>query len=127
MQRTAPSRSYRSPYWLFSLLAVAIVLIVTWLLMSALSWDWLWAYLIAINTATLALYGYDKAVAGSGGRRVPEIVLHGAELLGGTPAAFVAQRLLHHKSRKGSYQMRFWLIVAMQAAAVLVIWQIGWV
>ena len=90
-------------------------------------WEWLWAYLIAINTATLALYGYDKAVAGSGGRRVPEIVLHGAELLGGTPAAFVAQRLLHHKSRKGSYQMRFWLIVAMQAAAVLVIWQIGWV
>ena len=127
MQRTAPSRSYRSPYWLFPLLAVAVVLIVTWLLMSVIGWGWLWSYLIGVNIATLALYGYDKAAAGSGGRRVPEIVLHGCELLGGTPAAFVAQRLFHHKSRKGSYQMRFWLIVAVQAAAVLVIWRMGWV
>ena len=126
MQRTASSKSYRSPYWLFSLLAVAVVLIMTWLLMSALGWGWLWSYLIGVNTATLALYGYDKAAAGNGGRRVPETVLHGCELLGGTPAAFVGQRLFHHKSRKGSYQVRFWLIVAVQAVAVLVIWRMGW-
>lgn len=125
MQRAAPSKAYRSPYWLFSLLAVAIVLIVTLLLIYLLHWGWLWSYLFGINVATLALYGYDKAVAGSG-RRVPESVLHGAELLGGTPAAFAAQRLFHHKTRKGSYQARFWLIVAIQVVFVVVIWRLGW-
>lgn len=125
MQRTAPSKSYRSPYWLFSLLAVAIVLIVTLPLVLWLNWGWLWAWLVAINAATFLLYGYDKAVAGSG-RRVPETVLHGAELLGGTPAAFVAQRLFHHKTRKGSYQARFWLIVAVQVVVVAGLWFLGW-
>jgi uncharacterized membrane protein YsdA (DUF1294 family) len=126
VQRVAPSQSYRSPYWLFSLLAVAIVLIVTLPLILWLHWSWLWAWLVGINTATFLLYGYDKASAG-GGRRVPETVLHGAELLGGTPAALVAQRLFHHKTRKTSYQMRFWLIVAVQVVFVACIWWWGWV
>lgn len=125
MQRTAPSKSYRSPYWLFSLLAVAVVLIVALPLFLWLNWSWLWSYLIGINAATLLLYGYDKAAAGNG-RRVPETVLHGAELLGGTPAAFVAQRLFHHKTRKGSYQTRFWLIVLVQVLFVATIWWLGW-
>ena len=124
MQRTSSARSYRSPYWTFSLLAVAIVLIVVLPLTLWLQWSWLWAWLTGINVATFVLYGYDKAVAG-GGRRVPETVLHGAELLGGTPAAFVAQRLFHHKTVKGSYQRRFWLIVAVQVVVVGIRWWIG--
>lgn len=126
MQRTAPSRSYHSPYWQFSLLAVAIVLVVTLLLMLLLNWGWLWSYLIGINTATLVLYGYDKSIAGGSRQRVPERVLHGAELLGGTPAAFVGQRLFHHKRRKRSYMVRFWIIFAVQVAAVFLIWRSGW-
>ena len=126
MQRVAPSKSYRSPYWVFSLAGVAIVLIVALPLFFWLHWGWLWAYLIGINAATFLLYGYDKARAGSNGRRVPETVLHGAELLGGTPAAFVAQRVFHHKTRKGSYQTRFWLIVAVQVVIVAAIWWLGW-
>lgn len=126
MQRVIPSKPHRSPYWLFSLVAVAIVLIITWLLAAGLNWAWLWSYLIAINVATLLLYGYDKAIAGSGGRRVPETVLHGVELLGGTPAAFVGQRIFHHKTQKGSYQARFWLIVAVQVVVIGIIWWMGW-
>lgn len=126
MQRAAPSKSYRSPYWLFSLVAVAIVLVITLPLVIGLNWSWLWSYLIAINVATFILYGYDKSVAGNGGRRVPENVLHGAELLGGTPAAFIAQRLFHHKTQKSSYQTRFWLIVAVQVIFVVALWFLGW-
>jgi uncharacterized membrane protein YsdA (DUF1294 family) len=73
----------------------------------------------------LLLYGYDKAAAGRG-RRVPELVLHGAELLGGTPAAFVAQQLFRHKTQKTSFQVRFWIIVAVQAVVVFLIWRAGW-
>lgn len=126
MQRTARSESHRSPYWLFSLVAVAIVLIVALPLFFWFHWGWLWAWLVGINVATFLLYGYDKAAAGNG-RRVPELVLHGAELLGGTPAAFVAQRLFHHKTIKGSYQTSFWLIVAVQVFIVAGIWALGWV
>jgi uncharacterized membrane protein YsdA (DUF1294 family) len=120
------AQSARSPYWVFSLVAVAIVLIVALPLTLLLNWSWLWSYLIAVNVATFALYGYDKAAAGRGGRRVPETVLHGAELLGGTPAAFVGQRVFHHKTQKSSFQVRFWIIVAVQIAVVILLWQLGW-
>jgi uncharacterized membrane protein YsdA (DUF1294 family) len=125
VQRTATSKSYRSPYWLFSLVAVAIVLIVALPLAVLLNWSWLWCYLIGINVATFALYGFDKSSARRDSRRVPEVVLHGAELLGGTPAAFIAQRVFHHKTQKGSYQLRFWLIVAVQVIVVFTLWWAG--
>ena len=125
MQRTASSKSYRSPYSAISLVAVAIVLIVALPLALLLSWSWLWCYLIGINVATFALYGFDKSSARSVEGRVPEVVLHGAELFGGTPAAFVAQRVFHHKTQKSSYQLRFWLIVAVQVIVVIFLWWAG--
>jgi uncharacterized membrane protein YsdA (DUF1294 family) len=118
MAKSAVRPRHRSAYLTFSLLAVVIVLAVALPLIFLLGLSWLWAYLIGINLATFALYGYDKSVAGGDSTRVPERVLHGAELLGGTPAAFVGQRVFHHKTAKGSYQLRFWLIVAVQVVVV---------
>ena len=46
-------------------------------------------------------------------------MLHLAELLGGWPAAFVAQRALRHKISKTSYQATFWLIVALHQGVAL--------
>jgi uncharacterized membrane protein YsdA (DUF1294 family) len=61
---------------------------------------------------TLLLYWTDKRAAQSGAWRTPEILLHTCELLGGWPAAFLAQRVWRHKTIKLSYQVTFWLIVA---------------
>jgi uncharacterized membrane protein YsdA (DUF1294 family) len=33
------------------------------------------------------------------------------ELLGGWPAAFLAQRYIRHKTKKLSYRITFWLII----------------
>jgi uncharacterized membrane protein YsdA (DUF1294 family) len=66
----------------------------------------------AVSTVTYFLYRHDKRQAQAEGWRTPESTLHLAELLGGWPGAFVAQRLLRHKSSKVSYQITFWLIVA---------------
>lgn len=107
-----------SPYLLFGGLAVIDTILVMLIGVLVFSLSWLWAYLIAINITTLLLYLYDKAVAGSGSLRVPERVLHGAELCGGTPAGFIGQRVLHHKSAKGSYQRTFWLIFIVQVIVV---------
>ena len=71
-----------------------------------------------INLATLALYGYDKAVAGGRRTRVPEAILHTLALLGGTIAAFLAQQLFRHKTVKGSFQVVFWLIAVLQIGLV---------
>jgi uncharacterized membrane protein YsdA (DUF1294 family)/cold shock CspA family protein len=60
-------------------------------------------------------YIWDKQKAVTGGWRTPENTLHALELLGGWPAALVAQRLFRHKNRKVSYQIVFWAIVAVHA------------
>ena len=49
-----------------------------------------YAYLAGVNIVTLLAYGYDKRQAIAGKGRVPEVVLHLAALLGGTPGALLA-------------------------------------
>jgi uncharacterized membrane protein YsdA (DUF1294 family) len=84
--------------------------------MSFITLNLVLGYLAGVNVATLILYGYDKAVAGGGQRRVPESWLHGLALLGGTPGAFLAQRLFRHKTVKPAFQRTFWMIVVLQVA-----------
>ena len=117
---TQPARrSNANPYTLYTLVAIAIVGVISGALFLIFGWFWLLDYLIGINIAAFALYGYDKNAAQNGRLRVPERVLHGVELFGGTPGAFIAQRVFHHKTRKVSYRIVFWLIFAIQAAAVI--------
>ncbi|MBI3856671.1 MAG: DUF1294 domain-containing protein [Planctomycetes bacterium] len=66
----------------------------------------------------MLLYGYDKAVAGGTRSRVPEKWLHLLALLGGSPAAFLSQKLFRHKTVKAPFQRVFWLIVVLQLAAL---------
>ncbi|WNZ24114.1 DUF1294 domain-containing protein [Leptolyngbya sp. NK1-12] len=65
---------------------------------------------------TFALYAHDKSRARQGKWRVSENTLHLCELLGGWLGALIAQRRLHHKSRKRSYQLIFWTIVIFHLA-----------
>src|SRR5690606_2384661 len=63
------------------------------------------------NLATYALYAVDKRRARAGAWRIPETTLQGLALLGGWPAAFLAQRRFRHKTSKTRFQVVFWLIV----------------
>jgi uncharacterized membrane protein YsdA (DUF1294 family) len=74
-------------------------------------------YVVAISAITFGLYWHDKRRAVAGGRRTPEFTLHVAELLGGWPAAFLAQRILRHKIAKPRYQVVFWVIVGLYEVA----------
>ena len=82
-----------------------------------------WA-LAAINLATFIAYGRDKHAARRGRWRTPEATLHGFELLGGWPAAWLAQRLLHHKSRKPGFR-RMYLLTSLLNLAALAAWLAG--
>lgn len=69
---------------------------------------------LGINAFTYLAYAADKHYARRGGWRVPETTLHLLALAGGSPAAFIAQRRLRHKTRKTPFQVRYWLIVTLQ-------------
>ena len=76
------------------------------------------AWIAAINPVTFAAFALDKARAIRGGRRVPERVLLGLSLLGGSPAAAAAMTTLRHKTRKVAFLVPFAAIVLLQVAAL---------
>lgn len=78
-------------------------------------------YFIA-SVLTFVIYRHDKLAAKSGKWRTPEATLHLFELSGGWPGAFLAQRWLHHKNRKQSYQTVFWCIVCLNIVGVAYFW-----
>lgn len=74
--------------------------------------------LLAYPVASLAaflVYARDKYSAIHGTWRIPESSLHVLEAIGGWPGAYVAQQTMRHKTVKESYQIAFWLIVAVHA------------
>ena len=71
------------------------------------------AYLLGISIITFLAYGMDKRRAKINARRIPEASLHLMELIGGWPAAWLAQQTFRHKTSKRSYRIIFWLIVGV--------------
>jgi len=80
---------------------------------------------VVVSVTTYGLYALDKQRARAGEWRVPEATLHFAELIGGWPGAFLAQRRLRHKTSKVSYQLVFWLIV-LAHLYVVTDYQLNW-
>lgn len=72
-----------------------------------------------VSAITYGMYAHDKQQAVTAGWRLPEATLHFAELLGGWPGAFLAQRRLRHKCSKASYQIVFWGIVLLFQIAAM--------
>lgn len=71
---------------------------------------------------TFLTYGYDKAVAGAGPTRVPEIVLLGLALIGGTFGALLGMLVFHHKTGKNTapFRVGIALVIAAQVATAVV-------
>jgi uncharacterized membrane protein YsdA (DUF1294 family) len=74
-----------------------------------------------LSLATFCMYGWDKHRARVSKWRVSERTLHIAELLGGWPGAWLAQRRFHHKWHKASFMRVFWAIVAVHVLG----WGVG--
>lgn len=74
--------------------------------------------LIAVNFATFAAFGVDKAKAESGARRISEAALLQWAFFGGTPAAYAARHLFRHKTRKQPFSSNLHMIAVLQIAAL---------
>ena len=74
---------------------------------------WLTALYGVMSVIAFFAYGFDKAAALRGGRRVSEQTLLTLGFAGGWPGALVAQQIFRHKTRKRSFRRRFWARVVV--------------
>ena len=95
--------------WLF-LMVVGLSVFVTGLPFIVLG-----AYLF-ISTVTYLAYAIDKSSAQAGHWRISENALQLLALAGGWPGALVAQQILRHKSKKGSFRIVLWIAVLLNCA-----------
>lgn len=103
-----------SPYTLFGLISALIIASIFELLYFYQKTNPIIGYMIAINSTTFLLYGYDKMISSTKKLRVPEYILHALALLGGSPAGLTAQKFFRHKTIKSSFQLVYWFIVFIQ-------------
>ena len=75
-------------------------------------------YLILMNLIGFGLMGADKQHARRRAWRIPEKILFGAALLGGSVGAWAGMYLFHHKTRHWYFVVGMPLILAVQAALV---------
>ncbi len=94
------------------LLSLVLLPLASGLKLAAAPWI-LAAWLLMASRMSWLQYSFDKERAQAGMNRLKERTLLAGDLVGGWPGGFLAQRKLRHKSRKWSYQLRFWLIVAL--------------
>jgi uncharacterized membrane protein YsdA (DUF1294 family) len=76
--------------------------------------------LAAINFLAFAAFGFDKAQAERGGRRVRESTLLKLALLGGSPGAYAGRSAFRHKTRKQPFnsQLRFTAVLQVVVGAL---------
>ena len=79
---------------------------------------WSVAALAGLNLATLWLYAADKNAARRGQWRIAEKQLHLLSVLGGWPAAWLAQQNMRHKSSKTAFRAVYWATIVLHCAAL---------
>ncbi len=114
MTRRRPKKTFLC---ILAILVAVVSALLWWLGLAGL-----YAYLVGINAVTVLLYGYDKRQAIAGGGRVPEVILHLAALIGGSPGALLAQAVFRHKTQKLKFRMVFVGIVVVQVLAAFGYW-----
>lgn len=76
-------------------------------------------YLSVMNIITFLLYGLDKQKAKQNRWRIPEKVLFGAAVFGGTIGALAGMRMFHHKTQKWKFKVGVPLVLGLQIAALI--------
>jgi uncharacterized membrane protein YsdA (DUF1294 family) len=111
-------RKQFSPYLIFGIISLLLVGALFAYLFLMRKEEMLLSYIVAINSVTFLLYGFDKFASAREMLRVPERMLHGLALFGGSPAALLAQKFFRHKTIKGSFQLVYWAIVILQVSLI---------
>ena len=76
-------------------------------------------YLVIINIAAFILYGLDKSAAIRGKSRIPNRVLLGTAVIGGSIGALAGMYAFRHKTKKRYYTITIPIILLVQIAAAI--------
>ena len=82
-------------------------------------------FLAAINLLTFVLFCVDKHRAKTGDWRIPEGVLLGLSLAGGSVGGLLGMLVAHHKVRKARFMVGLPLTIMLQAAILVHLIQAG--
>ena len=74
---------------------------------------------IALNLATVPLWGWDKLQARRSGWRVPEVTLHTVAVLGSAGTSLICMHLFRHKTSKRSFTVLYSVLLVLQVFALL--------
>ncbi len=83
----------------------------------------LFSYIFAINVVAFLYYGIDKFFARNDMFRVPEKLLLSLAFVGGSIGALIGMILFHHKTKKASFQVWFWILIIAQIGIVYLIYR----
>ena len=75
-------------------------------------------YLAVISLISIIVTIYDKKIAGTGKRRVPEATLLMWSALGGSVAMYITMHIIRHKTQHKKFMIGIPLIMILQAAAI---------
>lgn len=78
-------------------------------------------YLVAINVVTFLLYGIDKFKAQRSRWRIPEAVLLGLAVVGGSIGAWLGMMVWRHKIQHKKFKYGIPLILALQIALLFLV------
>ena len=78
-------------------------------------------YLVAINVVTFLLYGIDKFKAQRSRWRIPEAVLLGMAVVGGSVGAWLGMMVWRHKTQHKKFKYGIPLILALQIALLVLV------
>lgn len=101
--REAREDSTKFSHWLAFAWIACVLAFVS---LGRLPWKFVAAW-VTVNLLTYVVYAADKSSAKQGGRRTPERHLHVLALVGGWPAAAIAQQRMRHKSSKADFRVIF--------------------
>lgn len=108
------------------LLAIALSAIAAYILYARQILSAPWAWIAAISVLTFLVFKYDKfrsQTARSGADRIPEKVLLGLALIGGTPGALLGMYVPpRHKTQKSSFKTQLLFIIVIQIVALYFLW-----
>ncbi len=76
-------------------------------------------YLVMINIAAFCMYGIDKSAAIKQKQRIPNRVLLGMAVIGGSAGALAGMYMFRHKTKKWYYTMTVPVILIIQIAAAV--------
>jgi uncharacterized membrane protein YsdA (DUF1294 family) len=119
------ANGWRNPFYRFGLLSLGLTLLLVGVgaigLTGFSGLGLVAAWLLAINLITLLVYRYDKFIAGRQQTRVPELVLLGLALIGGSLGGYLAMYLFRkqHKTKNPGFLIAFWAIVALQIVGLV--------